>query len=332
MNNKIALLTGISGQDGSYLTELLIGKGYTVHGIIRRSSSINTKRIDHLINKYEYDTLFLHYGDLTDANSIYNILLKTKPDEVYNIGSQSHVRVSFDVPEYTAQVTGVGPLKLLEAIKNLNLNCKYLQASSSEMFGVSPPPQNEKTPFQPQSPYGISKLFAYWMTKAYRTGYNMFACNSICFNHESPRRGDTFVTKKIVRAAVRIKLGVQNHIRLGNLDAARDWGHAKDYTEAMHLIMNHSEPDDFVIATEHFYSVREFLEVVFNKLNLEIGDHLILDNGYKRPNEVPALRGDASKIRDVLSWKPRISFNELVDEMINEVMKEEKNEIKCNTQ
>jgi GDPmannose 4,6-dehydratase len=314
-----ALITGITGQDGSYLAELLLKKGYEVSGIVRRGSTINTPRINHLIDKLD-----LHFGDLSDANSITSILLKTKPDEVYNIGSMSHVRVSFDVPEYTGQITGLGPTRVLEALKTLGMtDTKFYQASSSEMFGISVPPQNELTPFQPQSPYGCAKLYAYWMTKAYRRGYNMFACNGILFNHESPRRGETFVTKKIVRKAVRIKLGLEDKIYLGNLSAKRDWGHARDYMEAVYLIMHHSIPDDFVVATEEYYSVQEFAEKVFNKLNLELDDHIVIRDKYKRPNEVPELRGDATKIRDTLGWKPKVGFDELINEMIKDVQIEE---------
>jgi len=325
---KTSLITGITGQDGSYLAELLLNKGYEVHGIVRRGSTINTKRIKHL----EEEALdgrphvHLHYGDLSDANSIVNLLIKIKPDEVYNIGSMSHVRVSFDIPEYTGQITGLGATRILEALKSLEMtNVKYYQASSSEMYGISPAPQNEKTPFQPQSPYGCAKLYAYWMTRAYRTGYNIFACNGILFNHESPRRGETFVTKKIVRKAVRIKLGLENKIYLGNLDAKRDWGFAGDYMEAIYMILHHTEPEDFVVATEEYYSVREFADRVFRVLNLNFEDYLETKNIYFRPNEVPELRGDATKIRDTLGWKPKVNFNQLIDMMIEEVMKEEKN-------
>jgi GDPmannose 4,6-dehydratase len=259
--------------------------------------------------------------------------MKVSPDEVYNIGSQSHVRVSFDIPEYTAQVTGLGPLRILEALRSLNMTeTRYLQASSSEMFGLSPPPQNEFTPMLPVSPYGCSKLFAYHMTRAYRQGYNMFCCNSICFNHESPRRAETFVTKKIVRGAVRIKLGLQENILLGNLDAKRDWGHAKDYAQAQYMIMNHSIPDDFVVATEDYHSVKDFLELVFKKLDLDYAGHIIIDNKYWRPNEVPELKGDATKIHDILGWKPTVSFDQLIDEMITEVMVEENAKAKTDTQ
>jgi len=323
---KTALITGITGQDGSYLSELLLKKGYEVHGIVRRGSTINTRRIDHLEDKIE-----THYGDLTDTNSLYKLLFKIKPDEVYNIGSMSHVRVSFDVPQYTGDTTGLGVCRLLEALKclmNNNIvskNIKFYQASSSEMYGMSPAPQNENTPFLPVSPYGCAKLYGYHICRTYRFGYKMFACNGILFNHESPRRGETFVTKKIVRAAVRIKLGKQDKIQLGNLDAKRDWGFAGDYMEGIYKIMHHSEPDDFVLATEEYYSVKEFLELVFKKLNLEIIDHVVSSDKYKRPNEVPELKGDATKAHDILGWKPKVNFNQLVDMMIDSAMEEEKN-------
>jgi GDPmannose 4,6-dehydratase len=327
---KIALLTGITGQDGSYLSELLLGKGYDVHGIVRRGSTINTQRILHLEPESgAKHCVHLHYGDLSDTNSLYNILMKVKPNEIYNIGSMSHVRVSFDIPEYTGDVTGLGVCRVLEATKNLiregvlDKDTKFYQASSSEMFGISPPPQNEKTPMLPVSPYGCAKVYSYHMTRAYRFGYKMFACNGILFNHESSRRGETFVTKKIVRDAVKIKLGKKDKIHLGNLDAKRDWGFAGDYMEAIYAIMHHNEPDDFVVATEEFYSVREFAEKVFDKLHLVIDDHLVTEDKYRRPNEVPELKGDASKIRDVLGWKPKVSFNQLVDMMIDSATEEE---------
>lgn len=321
--SKVACLSGITGQDGSYLAELLLSKGYEVHGIVRRGSTINTTRINHLIDK-----IILHYGDLADANSIVSILSKIKPDEVYNMGSMSHVRVSFDIPEYTGNITGLGVCRLLEVIRSLELKCKFYQASSSEMFGLSPPPQNENTVMLPASPYGCAKLYGYHMTRAYRFGYGMFACNGILFNHSSPRRGETFVEKKIVRKAVRIKLGLEDKIYLGNLDAKRDWGFAGDYIEAIYMIMQHSIPDDFVVATGEYYSVKEFAEKVFKKLNLDMNNHIVIDDRYFRPNEVPELRGDAIKIKNVLGWKPKVNFNQLIDMMVESVMKEEKNEIK----
>lgn len=318
---KTALVTGTTGQDGSYLCEFLLRKGYKVIGIQRRTSTVTTERIDHMLEPGEIET---YYADLTDANSLIRILLKYKPDEIYNIGSMSHVRISFDIPEYTAQVTGIAPLKILEALRSMDMKgVKYYQASSSEMFGISPPPQNENTPMLPQSPYGCAKLFAYHMTRAYRTGYGMFACNGILFNHESPRRGINFVTQKICHEAAKIKLGVVNEIRLGNLDAKRDWGHSKDYVRAMWMIMQHKVPDDFVIATQEQYSVKEFAELVFKKLGLEFYNFVKFDSQYLRPNEVPSLCGDSTKARTVLGWKPEISFEQLVELMISRAMEEE---------
>jgi len=318
---KKALITGITGQDGSYLAELLLSKGYEVYGIQRRTSTITTERIDNLLNSGK---VFNFYGDLADTNSIVNILLKVKPDEVYNIGSMSHVRVSFDVPEYTAQVTGVAPVRILEALKSLGmLDVKFYQASSSEMYGISPPPQNEETLMLPVSPYGCAKLYAYHITRTYRFGYNMFACNGILFNHESERRGETFVTKKIVRAAVRIKLGLQDKLKLGNLSAMRDWGHARDYVRAIHMIMQYDKPDDWVVATGEHYTVQGFAERVFNALDLDINNHIEIQDRYFRPNEVPALLGDSTKIRTVLDWKPEINFETLVSMMVESVWNEE---------
>jgi GDPmannose 4,6-dehydratase len=323
---KKALITGITGQTGSYLAEILLKEGYEVHGMIRRGSTITTERINHLFPPFpKLGGTTLHFGDLADANSIVSLLMKLKPDEVYNLGSMSHVRVSFNIPEYTGQVTGLAPTRILEALRSLGMiNVKYYQASSSEMFGISPPPQNEETPFRPQSPYGAAKLYAYWMTKVYRTGYNMFACNGILFNHESPRRGETFVTKKIVRGAVRIKLGLTDKIYLGNLEAKRDWGFAGDYAEAIYKIMQHDKPDDFVIATEEFYSIKEFADRVFNKLGLELSDHIETVDKYFRPNEVPELKGDATKAKKILGWEPKVKFDQLINMMVEEVMKEEK--------
>ena len=318
---KTALISGVTGQDGSYLSELLLSKGYDVHGIVRRGSTINTKRVDHLIDNNNFE---LHYGDLGDANSLIRIIQKVKPDEIYNIGSMSQVRVSFDIPEYTGRITGLGVTRMLEAIRSTNPKIKFYQASSSEMYGNSPAPQNENTPFRPQSPYGCAKLYGYWMTKAYRKGYNIFASNGILFNHESPRRGETFVTKKIVRAACRMQLGLQGTVTLGNLEAKRDWGHSKDFMEAIYLIMHHNTSDDFVVATEECHTIQNFLEEVFKRLNLSIDEHVEFDKRFLRPNEVPELRGDATKIRDVLGWKPKISYSELIDDMIKSTMLEEK--------
>ncbi len=327
IKKKKALITGITGQDGSYLAELLLEKGYEVHGIVRRSASIHTERIDHLM--FPEQKIFLHYGDLADANSIVSLLLKIKPAEIYNMASMSQVRVSFDIPEYTGQVTGLGVVRILEALRSLGMtDVKFYQASSSEMFGSSLPPQNEKTAFRPQSPYGCAKLYAYWITKIYRTGYNMFACNGILFNHESPRRGETFVTKKIIRGAVRIKLGLRKKIYLGNLEAKRDWGFAGDYVEAIYRIMQHKEPDDFVVSSEQDYTILEFANMVFDKLDLNLKDYLEINDIYFRPNEVAALRGDASKIRKVLGWKPKVDVHQLIDMMLKEVMKEEKRNVK----
>lgn len=328
-DKKIALISGITGQDGSYLAELLVNKGYKVHGIIRRGSTINTYRIDRLLFP---EQVVLHFGDLSDANSIVSILMKVRPDEIYNLGSMSHVKVSFDVPEYTGEITGLGALRILEALRSLGMtNVKYYQASSSEMFGISQPPQNENTLFQPQSPYGCAKLYAYWITKTYRTAYKMFACNGILFNHESPRRGETFVTKKIVRAAVKIKLGLQDKIILGNLDAKRDWGFAGDYVEAIYKIMQHSEPNDFVVATTEHHTIREFAEKVFKKLDLNFDDYLVVDNRYFRPNEVPDLMGDPTKIKNILGWEAKVKLDGLIDMMVAEALKEENAKLRANS-
>lgn len=310
---KRALITGVTGQDGSYLAELLLEKGYEVHGIVRRSSSFNTGRIDHI-----FDDLHLHYGDLTDVNSLRHILSISKPDEVYNLGAQSHVRVSFELPVYTAEATGLGALNILEAVKDYG-NVKFYQASSSELFGkVLETPQRETTPFYPRSPYGVAKQFAYWSTVNYREAYNMFACNGILFNHESPRRGDTFVTQKIVKAAVRIDRGEQDKLVLGNLDAKRDWGYAKDYVEAMYLMMQQDKPDDYVIATGEPHTVREFVETVFDYLGHNNWQRFIkIDPRYYRPTEVDILQGDASKAKRQLGWEPKVKFEELVRIMID---------------
>jgi len=318
---KTALITGITGQDGSYLSELLIEKGYQVYGIQRRTSTVTTERVDKLLKSGEVTT---YYGDLADANSLINLLVKIKPDEIYNIGSMSHVRVSFDIPEYTAQVTGLAPLRILEAMRSLGMKeTKFYQASSSEMFGISPSPQNEETPMLPQSPYGCAKLYAYHMVRAYRSGYGMFACNGILFNHESPRRSINFVTQKICHEAAKIKIGLQKEIRLGNLDAMRDWGYAGDYIKAMHRIMQHSIPGDFVIATEEQHTVKEFAEKVFGSLGLNFYDHVVFDEQYLRPNEVPDLLGDATKARVVLGWKPEVNFEQLIDMMVSKAFDEE---------
>jgi GDPmannose 4,6-dehydratase len=311
---KTAFITGITGQDGSYLAELLLRKGYRVWGLIRRSSSFNTGRIDHLYrDPHDPDSrLRLVYGDLLDAGALVRILGDVQPDEVYNLGAQSHVRVSFDQPEYTADADALGTLRLLEAVRTLARPPRFYQASSSEMFGkVRETPQTERTPFYPRSPYGCAKVFAYWQTVNYREAYGLFACNGILFNHESPRRGETFVTRKITRAATRIALGLQDKLYLGNLDARRDWGFAGDYVEAMWRMVQQDRPDDFVIATGQTHSVREFVELVFGHLGLDPCRHIEKDPRYLRPTEVDLLQGDASKARRVLGWTPTVTFREL---------------------
>lgn len=313
-----ALITGITGQDGSYLTELLLSKGYEVYGVIRRSSSFNTARIDQLYqDPHAPDVrLRLIYGDLNDASSLNRILRTIQPDEIYNLGAQSHVRVSFDIPEYTGDVTGLGTTRLLEAIRESGLRPKFYQASSSEMFGkVQEIPQRETTPFYPRSPYGAAKLYAHWMTVNYREAYNFFACSGILFNHESPRRGETFVTRKITKAAARIKLGLQQDLYLGNLDAKRDWGYAGDYVEAMWLMMQQDQPDDYVIATGETHTVREFLEAAFGHLDLDWTRYVKIDPKYYRPTEVDLLIGDAGKAKKQLQWQPRVRFKELATMM-----------------
>ncbi len=317
---KRALITGITGQDGSYLTELLLEKGYQVFGIVRRSSSFNTDRIDHLYqDPHEPDTrLRMFYGDLNDSSSLNTILRQTEPDEIYNLGAQSHVRVSFDVPEYTAEVTGVGTVRILEAIRDTGIKPKFYQASSSELFGrVREVPQTETTPFYPRSPYACAKAYAYHITVNYRESYNLFACNGILFNHESERRGETFVSRKISRAATRIKLGLQKKLYMGNLDARRDWGYARDYVEAMWLMLQAEEPDDYVIATGENYSVKDFLSEAFSYLDLDWQEYVETDPRYYRPAEVDLLLGDASKARRVLGWEPKVSFKELVRLMVD---------------
>jgi GDPmannose 4,6-dehydratase len=317
---KRALITGITGQDGSFLTELLLEKGYEVYGVIRRSSSFNTDRIDHLYqDPHEPGTnLRLVYGDLNDSSSLNTILRKTQPDEIYNLGAQSHVRVSFDVPEYTAEITGVGTVRLLEAIRESGLNTKFYQASSSELYGKAVEiPQNERTPFYPRSPYGCAKAYAYYVTVNYREAYGLFACNGILFNHESERRGETFVSRKITRAATRIKLGLQDKLYLGNLDARRDWGYAADYVKAMWLMMQADQADDFVIATGETHSIREFLDRAFGRLDLDWKEFVEIDPRYYRPAEVDILRGDYSKARRQLGWEPTVEFNEMVAIMID---------------
>jgi GDPmannose 4,6-dehydratase len=316
---KRALITGITGQDGSFLAELLLAKGYEVHGVIRRSSSFNTQRIDHLYqDPHRPGTrLFLSFADLNDSSSLNTILRQIQPDEIYNLGAQSHVRVSFEVPEYTAEVTGIGAVRILEAIQSIGLKPKFYQASSSEMFGNAPGPQNELTPFLPRSPYACAKVFAYHSTKNYREAYGLFACNGILFNHESERRGETFVTRKITRAVTRIKVGLQDRLYLGNLEAKRDWGYAKDYVEAMWLMMQADQPGDFVIATGETHSVKEFVEEAFSYLDLDWQKYVEIDPWYYRPTEVDYLQGDASKARRELGWEPCVGFTELVRLMVD---------------
>jgi GDPmannose 4,6-dehydratase len=319
---KKALITGITGQDGSYLTEFLLEKGYEVHGVVRRASVFNTDRIDHLY-KDPHDPesrMFLHYGDFTDASTLRHVLRRVEPDEVYNLGAQSHVKVSFEQPEYTGNVDALGTLRMLEALRELReevgREVRFYQAGTSEMFGAAPAPQSEKTPFYPRSPYAAAKLYAHWITINYREAYKLFAANGILFNHESERRGETFVTRKITRAAARIKLRLQEKLYLGNLEAKRDWGHAEDYVEAMWLMLQHEEPMDLVIATGETYSVREFAEKVFGYLDLDWERHVEIDPHYFRPTEVEVLQGDATRARRVLGWEPRVGIDELVRRMV----------------
>ncbi len=321
---KVALITGVTGQDGSYLAELLIRKNYEVHGMVRRASTFNTDRIKHLFqDPHERSVkLHLHYGDITESSSVLYLLEKIQPDEVYNMAAQSHVRVSFDMPEYTVNTAGLGALRLLEGIRILGLKAKYYQASSSEMFGITPPPQNENSPFNPRSPYGIGKLMAHQLTVNYREGYNIFASSGVLFNHESPRRGETFVTKKITRAVANILAKKQDKLYLGNLDAKRDWGFAKEYMQAVWLILQQKKPDDFVIATGEMHSVREFLELAFSLVGLNWKRHVRIDSRYFRPTEVDALQGDATKAYKILGWKPKVKFKELVKIMLNSDLKE----------
>jgi len=324
--SKVALITGITGQDGSYLAELLLEKGYEVHGIIRRSSSFNTGRIDHIFQDPHLKgaKLHLHYGDMNDSTNINHILRNVKPDEIYNLGAQSHVRVSFDIPEYTADVTGVGTVRLLDAIVETGIDTKFYQASSSEMFGkVQEVPQKESTPFYPRSPYGCAKVFAFWTTVNYREAHSIFAANGILFNHESPRRGETFVTRKITRALARILAGKQKELFLGNLDAKRDWGYAKDYVEAMWMMLQTEKPDDFVVATGETHTVREFLEKSFSLVGRDHNDFVKFDKRYLRPTEVDLLIGDSAKAKKILKWEPKVKFDELVRIMVEADIKAE---------
>ena len=319
---KRALITGVTGQDGSYLTELLLAKGYEVHGLIRRASLFNTDRIDHLYHDLHLGgaQLALHYGDLTDGSGLRRVLEKVDPDEVYNLGAQSHVKVSFDIPEYTAEVVAVGNLRLIEAVRDHVLHggrpVRYYQAGSSEMFGATPPPQSERTPFYPRSPYGVSKVAAHWFAVNYREAHGLFICNGILFNHESPRRGETFVTRKVTRAVGRITQGLQDKLYLGNLDATRDWGFTGDYVEAMWLMLQQGKPDDYVIATGEAHSVHDFVDLAFAAAGLDWRRYVEVDRRYFRPTEVDALRGDPAKAREVLGWQSRVSFSELVKMMV----------------
>ena len=316
--SKVALITGITGQDGSYLAELLLGKGYEVHGLIRRASTFNTQRIDHLYtDPHEGGRLHLHYSDLTDGSRLTTLMARIQPAEVYNLAAQSHVRVSFDEPEYTGDTTGLGTTRLLEALRITGVPARFYQASSSEMFGATPPPQNELTAFYPRSPYGAAKLYSYWMTRNYREAYDLFAVNGILFNHESPRRGETFVTRKITRAVAAIAAGKQNEVYLGNLDAVRDWGFAKEYVEAMWLMLQADEPDDFVVATGTAYTVRDFVEFSFELVGLDWKKYVKYDERYERPTEVDALIGDSSKAESILGWKAKVLTPELATIMVD---------------
>ena len=316
---KTALITGVTGQDGSYLAEFLLGKGYEVHGLIRRASSFNTGRLDGIYkDPHESGVRFLmHYGDLSDSGSLVNLIRQLQPDEIYHLGAQSHVKVSFEVPEYTADTTGMGTVRILEAIRASGVDTRFYQAGSSEMFGAAPPPQNESTAFHPRSPYGVSKVFAHWMTVNYREAHGLFASNGILMNHESPRRGETFVTRKITRAVARVKAGLQEKVYLGNLDARRDWGYAPEYVEAMWMMLQQDTPDDFVIATGEAHTVREFAELAFGRVDLKWEDYVEIDPRYYRPAEVDYLMGDASKAKTALGWNPQTSFEELVSIMVD---------------
>jgi len=330
---KKALVTGITGQDGSYLAELLLAKGYEVHGIIRRASTFNTERIDHLYQDPHINgvRLFLHYGDVSDATNLIKLLYRIQPQEIYHLAAQSHVRVSFDIPEYTGDVTGLGTIRILEAIRETGLKTKFYQASSSEMYGkVQEVPQRETTPFYPRSPYGAAKVYAYWLTVNYRESYGIFACNGILFNHESPRRGETFVTRKVTRAVARIKTGLEDKLYLGNLESKRDWGYAKEYVEAMWLMLQQEAPEDYVIATGETHSIRELLEEAFSYAGLDWRQHLEIDQRYYRPAEVDLLIGDSSKAKRKLGWEAKIKFRDLVRLMIDADMEAAKKEAHMN--
>ena len=316
---KKAFITGITGQDGSYLAELLLSKGYEVHGLIRRASTFNTERIDHIyVDPHQQSAkLYLHYGDLSETSQLTNLIYEIQPEEIYHLGAQSHVRVSFDIPEYTEDITGLGTIRILEAIRRSKIKCKFYQASSSEMYGSSPPPQNELTPFHPRSPYACAKLMSFWTSANYRDGYNMFACNGILFNHESPRRGGNFVTRKITRAVVMIKAGKQENLYLGNLDAFRDWGYAPEYVEVMWKILQHDKPDDYVIGTGEMHSVKEFVQEAFAYVDLDWERYVKIDPKYYRPTEVESLQADPNKAKKVLDWEVKVSFNDLVKIMVD---------------
>jgi GDPmannose 4,6-dehydratase len=316
---QVAFITGITGQDGSYLAELLLAKGYEVHGLIRRSSSFNTGRLNDIYQDPHVDNrkLILHYGDLQDSTSLANLIREIKPKEIYNLGAQSHVKVSFEIPEYTADITGTGTIRLLEAIRASGIETKFYQASSSELFGSTPPPQDEQTPFHPRSPYGAAKIFSYWSTVNYREAYGMHASNGILFNHESPRRGETFVTRKITKAVARIAAGIDKEVFLGNLDAVRDWGYAKEYVEAMWLMLQQPKGDDFAIATGESATVKQFAEVAFSRANLDWQKYVKLDKRYLRPSEVDSLVGDASKAEKILGWKPKTNWKKLAEIMVD---------------
>ena len=319
---KKALITGITGQDGSYLAEFLLSKGYEVHGLIRRASTFNTNRIDHIYKDPHIRgvKLHLHYGDLSDSSQLTNLIYNIKPDEIYHLGAQSHVRVSFDIPEYTGDITALGTTRILEAVRRSGIKCKFYQASSSEMYGDAPAPQNEDTHFRARSPYAAAKIYAYWMVRNYQEGYNLFACNGILFNHESPRRGETFVTRKITRGLARIVAGKDKKLYLGNLEAKRDWGYAPDYVEAMWLMLQQERPEDYVIGIGETHSVKEFLEEVFNYAGLDWKEYVEIDPRYFRPTEVELLLADSSKARRELGWSPRITFKELVKIMVDSDM------------
>ena len=315
-----AIITGITGQDGSYLAEMLLHKGYEVHGVIRRASTFNTGRLDHLYrdpHNGEEVKLYLHYGDLSSSDSLERVIHEVQPDEVYHLAAQSHVRVSFDMPEYTGDVSGLGTIRILEAIRRSNIKTRFYQASTSELFGSAAPPQNEDTPFQPQSPYAAAKLYAFWVTRNYSQGYGMFACNGILFNHESPRRGETFVTRKITRAVARIKAGVQKKLFLGNLDSKRDWGYAPEYVEAMWSMLQQDEPYDIVIGTGEAHTVREFVQEAFGYVDLDYNDYVEIDPRYFRPTEVDYLQADPKKAQRIFDWNPKVRYHDLVRIMMD---------------